>query len=101
MKRLKKRGDSPTQAFRRIGRRRRLPGEHRSERSEPLDIASASERSNGFQSAIRAERAPASGALKMAEVVAARLAPQGDTAHIHLRSASAAPVPRTNGRTQP
>jgi hypothetical protein len=75
MKRLKKRGDSPTQAFRRIGRRRRLPGEHRCERSEPLDIASASERSNGFQSAIRAERAPASGALKMAEVVAARLAP--------------------------
>jgi hypothetical protein len=143
-----KRGDSPAQAFRRIGRRRRLPGEHRSERSEPLDIAGASERSNqtgsraplsgrtserpasataissqscwpraseedsGFQSAIRAERAPASGAIKperapasgaikMAEAVAARLAPQGDTAHIHLRSASAAPVPRTNGRTQP
>jgi hypothetical protein len=45
-KRLKKRGDSPAQAFRRIGRRRRLPGEHRSERSEPLDIAGASERSN-------------------------------------------------------
>jgi hypothetical protein len=33
-------------SFRRIRRRRRLPGEHLSERSEPLDTASASERSN-------------------------------------------------------
>jgi hypothetical protein len=39
----------PTQSFRRIRRRRRLPGEHRSERSEPLDGASASERSNQFE----------------------------------------------------
>jgi hypothetical protein len=36
------RADSLMQAFRRIRRRRRLPGEHRSERSEPLDTASAS-----------------------------------------------------------
>jgi hypothetical protein len=39
-KRIQNRADSPTQAFRRIRRRRRLPGEHRSERSEPLDTAS-------------------------------------------------------------
>ena len=38
--------ESPTQSFRRIRRRRRLPGEHRSERSEQLDRASAGERSN-------------------------------------------------------
>ena len=31
----------PGRSFRRIRRRRRLPGEHRSERSEPLDTASA------------------------------------------------------------
>jgi hypothetical protein len=37
---LQDRADSPTQSFRRIRRRRRLPGEHRSERSEPLDTAS-------------------------------------------------------------
>ena len=35
------RADLPTQSFRRIRRRRRLPGEHRSERSEPVDTASA------------------------------------------------------------
>jgi DNA-binding Lrp family transcriptional regulator len=45
-KRIEHRADPPTQSFRRIRRRRRLPGEHRSERSEPLDTASASERSN-------------------------------------------------------
>jgi hypothetical protein len=39
-KRIQNRANSPTQAFRRIRRRRRLPGGHRSERSEPLDTAS-------------------------------------------------------------
>ena len=31
---------APPRSFRRIRRRRRLPGKHRSERSEPLDTAS-------------------------------------------------------------
>jgi hypothetical protein len=82
-KRLENSADPLTQSFRRIRRRRRLPGEHRSERSEPLDRASAAsgaikpdrprcraeeERGDmlsspsddevgGFQRAIRAERA--------------------------------------------
>jgi hypothetical protein len=34
------RADLPRQSFGRIRRRRRLPGEHRSERSEPSDTAS-------------------------------------------------------------
>jgi hypothetical protein len=45
-KRVEIGAESPTQSFRRIRRRRRLPGEHRSERSEQLDRASAGERSN-------------------------------------------------------
>ena len=40
------RAKSSTQAFRRIRRRRRLPGEHRCERSEPMSTASPGERSN-------------------------------------------------------
>ena len=39
-KRVEDRADSATRSFRRIRRRRRLPGEHRSERSEPLDTVS-------------------------------------------------------------
>jgi hypothetical protein len=40
-KRAEKRADCPRQSFRRIRRRRRLPSEPGSERSEPLDTASA------------------------------------------------------------
>src|SRR5215217_5976144 len=40
-KRLKNSAGSLTQSFRRIRRRRRLPSEHRSERSEPSDTANA------------------------------------------------------------
>jgi hypothetical protein len=40
-KRVEDGADSSTQSFRRIRRRRRLAGEHRSERSEPLNTASA------------------------------------------------------------
>ena len=45
-KRVENRADLLTQSFRRIQRRRPLPGEHRSERSEPIYGASAGERSN-------------------------------------------------------
>jgi hypothetical protein len=41
MKRSETRCDSATRSFYRIRRRRRLPSGHRSERSEPLDTASA------------------------------------------------------------
>jgi hypothetical protein len=46
-KRIENRVASPTRSFRRIRRRRRLSGEHRSERSAPLT-----------------QRAPASGAIE-------------------------------------
>jgi hypothetical protein len=45
-KRAKNRADSRTESFRRIRRRRRLPSEHRSERSEQGSGASEAERSN-------------------------------------------------------
>jgi hypothetical protein len=45
-KRAKNQSGCRGRSFRRIRRRRRLPGEHRSEWSEPLDTACDSERSN-------------------------------------------------------
>jgi hypothetical protein len=50
-KRIENKADSAVQSFRRIRRRRRLPSEHRSERSEPLDTACAAERSNQISGA--------------------------------------------------
>jgi hypothetical protein len=52
-KRPENRASCPTRSFHRIRRRRRLPGEHRSEQSEPLNGASTIERSNQTQRKLR------------------------------------------------
>src|SRR6185295_20293209 len=69
-KRIESRLGCPRRSFRRMRRRRRLPSEHRSERSEPSDTASERERSNQTR-----DHAPARASTPEAASISPRKSP--------------------------
>ena len=61
------RADCPAESFRRSRRRRRLPGERRSERSEPLDHSELGERGNQIERAWRARQSNTAGVVELVD----------------------------------